>query len=77
MNTLKLKSARISKGLRQNDIAINIGMTAKSYNHKENQKKELRLSEVVAIAKTLKLTPKQCLEIFFDEILTECISPPA
>jgi DNA-binding XRE family transcriptional regulator len=70
INTLKLKSARVASGLRQQQLSQELGMTTKTYNEKENQKKKLWLSEVVAIAKVLKLTSEQVLDIFFDDLLT-------
>ena len=70
INTLKLKAARTTLGLRQQQISKELGMTTKTYNEKENQKQKLWLCEVVAIAKVLKLNSEQVLEIFFDDLLT-------
>ena len=65
MNSLKLKAARVAAGLGQQEISKELGMSIKSYNEKENQKKNIWLSEVVAISKVLNLDSSQVIDIFF------------
>ncbi len=67
MNSLKLKAARVAAGLGQQEISKELGMSIKSYNEKENQKKNIWLSEVIAISKVLNLDSSQVVDIFFTD----------
>ncbi|NOW85583.1 DNA-binding XRE family transcriptional regulator [Clostridium beijerinckii] len=64
-----LKSKRISKGLLQKKAAEELGLTEKSYNHKENGKTEFKTNEILKISSVLNLTIDDVNEIFFDNSL--------
>lgn len=74
MNAQKLKGHRVGLGLYQGEVAKALGMTNKTYNHKENGKVEFKLSEVANAAEVMRMTLHQVNEIFFDNKLTERIS---
>lgn len=69
MNSKLLKSKRIFKGILQKNAAQKLGLTEKTYNHKENGKIQFKANEILTISILLDLTMKDVNEIFFDNIL--------
>ena len=61
-----LKSKRILFNLTQEEIAKELGITVKSYNLKENGKREFTLYEAQNIINLLKLNLKDVNDIFFN-----------
>lgn len=66
MNSSLLKSRRVLYGITQKKIAKNIGISEKSYNHKEQGKMDFKLQEVKSISKNIELTMEEVNNIFFD-----------
>lgn len=69
MDSKILKSKRILIGMTQKELAQSIGISEKSYNHKEQNKIEFKLNEIIIIAKELKLSLIEVNKIFFDNNL--------
>ncbi len=65
MPNLKLKSRRILKGKRQEDIAKLLGISLQSYNQKERGRRKFTFEEANKIANILDLTPEDIKDIFF------------
>lgn len=65
MDKMLLKSIRVGKGLNQIEIAKELGITPKTYNHKENGKAEFEVSQVKRLANVLELSSNQIYQIFF------------
>ena len=61
-----LKSKRILFDLTQEEIAKEVGINIKSYNLKENGKREFTLDEAKKISNLLKLNLNEVNDIFFD-----------
>ena len=74
MVTNKLKGYRVSQGITQPEIAGNMGMTAKTYNHKENGKVSFKIEEVCKLATILGMSIEDVNEIFFGNKLTSRIN---
>ena len=74
MNYKKLKGFRAMAGKTQPEMANELGMTTKSYNHKENNKAPIKVEEALNIALILGMTLDDVNDIFFDSKLTNCIS---
>ena len=70
----KLKGFRASVGMTQPQVAKQLNMTTKSYNHKENAKTRFYIEEVSKIAKIMEMTLEDVNEIFFAGKLTKRIS---
>ncbi|MDY5912430.1 MAG: helix-turn-helix transcriptional regulator [Inconstantimicrobium porci] len=66
MNSSLLKSKRILVGLTQRKIAKKLGISEKSYNHKEQGKSDFKLQEVKSISKKINLSMEEVNNIFFD-----------
>ena len=64
-----LKSKRILFDLTQEEIAKELGITVKSYNLKENGKREFTLYEAQNIINLLKLNLKDVNDIFFNSAI--------
>jgi DNA-binding XRE family transcriptional regulator len=71
MNSLKLKAARVGKGLNQTEAAQAIETTTPTYCNKENGKKAFTTKEIEALAKVLNLNANDVDEIFFDGNLSK------
>jgi DNA-binding XRE family transcriptional regulator len=69
MNSKLLKSKRIFKGILQKNAAQKLGLTEKTYNHKENGKIQFKANEILTISILLDLTMEDVNEIFFDNTL--------
>ena len=61
-----LKSKRILFNLTQEEIAREVGINLKSYNLKENGKREFTLDEAKKISSLLKLNLNELNDIFFN-----------
>ena len=66
-NTAKLKAKIVELGMVQDAVAMQLGMTATTFNYKLNNKTEFKASEIQKLIKLLKLTAQEVMEIFFDE----------
>ena len=65
-----LKSKRILFNLTQEEIAKEVGINIKSYNLKENGKREFTLDEAKKIGNLLKLNLNEVNDIFFDSSIS-------
>ena len=65
-----LKSKRILFDLTQEEIAKEVGINIKSYNAKENGKREFTLDEAKKISNLLKLNLNEVNDIFFDSSIS-------
>ena len=65
-----LKSKRIFFDLTQEEIAQEVGINIKSYNLKENGKREFTLDEAKKISNLLKLNLNEVNDIFFDSSIS-------
>ena len=65
-----LKSKRILFDLTQEEIAKEVGINIKSYNLKENGKREFTLDEAKKISNLLKLNLNVVNDIFFDSSIS-------
>ena len=65
-----LKSKRILFDLTQEEIAKEVGNNIKSYNLKENGKREFTLDEAKKISNLLKLNLNEVNDIFFDSSIS-------
>lgn len=65
VNTLKLKSVIIERGLTQEQVADAIGVSLQTFNGKINNKVEFKVSEVKKIQEILNLTDEEVRLIFF------------
>ena len=74
MNSKKLKSKRVLKGLNQDVIAKSLGITLKTYSFKENGKAEFTREEIYKIADILELNIQEVNSIFFDNKIANCIT---
>ena len=61
-----LKSKRVLKGLTQKKVAEMVGVSEKTYNHKETGKIECKIDEILIISSVLDLTMEDINEIFFN-----------
>lgn len=66
MNCKLLKSKRILKGFTQKKIANIIGISEKTYNHKEQGKVMFKPDEILTILSCLNLSNEDVNTIFFD-----------
>ena len=64
-----LKSKRVLFDLTQEEIAKELGITIKSYNAKENGKREFTLDEAKKISSLLKLNLNEVNDIFFNSAI--------
>ncbi len=64
-----LKSKRILFNLTQEKIAKEVGINIKSYNLKENGKREFTLDEAKKISSLLKLNLNEVNDIFFNSAI--------
>ena len=71
MGSRILKSKRILFNLTQEEIAKELGITVKSYNLKENSKREFTLYEPKKIIDLLKLNLKEVNDIFFNSSISK------
>lgn len=69
MNSSLLKSKRVFKGILQKNAAQKLGLTEKTYNHKENGKIQFKANEILIISIILGLTMEDINEIFFNNSL--------
>ena len=69
MNCKILKSKRALKGFTQKNIAEKLGVSEKTYNHKEQGKVVFKPSEIITTSKVLELTISDVNEIFFNNNL--------
>ena len=65
-----LKSKRILFDLTPEEIAKEVGINIKSYNLKENGKREFTLDEAKKISNLLKLNLNEVNDIFFDSSIS-------
>ena len=65
-----LKSKRILFNLTQEEIAKEVGINIKSYNLKENGKREFTLDEAKKISNLLKLNLNEVNDIFYDSSIS-------
>lgn len=65
-----LKSKRVLFDLTQAEIAKELGITIKSYNAKENGKREFTLDEAKKISSLLKLNLNEVNDIFFNSAIS-------
>ena len=65
-----LKSKRILFDLTQEEIAKEVGINIKSYNLKENGKREFTLDEAKKISNLLKLNLNEVNDIFFNSAIS-------
>ena len=65
-----LNSKRILFNLTQEEIAKEVGINIKSYNLKENGKREFTLDEAKKISNLLKLNLNEVNDIFFDSSIS-------
>ena len=65
-----LKAKRILFDLTQEEIAKEVGINIKSYNLKENGKREFTLDEAKKISNLLKLNLNEVNDIFFDSSIS-------
>ena len=66
-----LKSKRVLFDLTQEEIAKELGITIKSYNAKENGKREFTLDEAKKISSLLKLNLNEVNDIFFNSAIVD------
>ena len=67
MNVRLLKAKRVEQGLRQKDLAVVLGITEKSMNHKEcSPINKFKAEEMVILARVLQLSMSEFDSIFFD-----------
>lgn len=66
-NTSLLKAKIIERGLVQDAVAMQLGMTSATFNYKLNNKTEFKASEIKKLAKILCLTVDEVFAIFFAE----------
>lgn len=64
-NTAKLKAVIVEKGMLQEQVAMQLGMTSATFNYKVNNKTEFKASEIKKLSKILKLTDDEVIAIFF------------
>lgn len=64
--TSKLKEARRSKGVIQDDVSAVLGIAKTTYSRKENNLIPFTHEELVLIKQFLKLTDSEFIEIFFE-----------
>lgn len=77
MKNLKLKAARVSKGLNQFETARAVGMAIATYCNKENGKKAFTAKEIEVLAELLNLNANDVDEIFFDGNLSKRLTKSA
>lgn len=65
-----LKSKRVLFDLTQEEIAKELGITIKSYNAKENGKREFTLDEAKKISNLLELNLNEVNDIFFNSSIS-------
>ena len=65
-----LKSKRVLFDLTQEEIAKELGITIKSYNAKENGKREFTLDEAKKISNLLELNLNEVNDLFFDSSIS-------
>ncbi len=66
-NTAKLKAKIVEKGLLQEAVAMQLGITSGTFNYKLNNKTEFKASEIKKLSNILKLTIEEFYSIFFAE----------
>lgn len=66
INVRKLKSVLILKGISQQDLAYNLGISKQALNYKINGRTPFKVSEILKIQKLLKLSKEERDNIFFD-----------
>lgn len=71
MKVNKVKIARISKNLTQEEVAELLGVTLATYNRKELGLVDFKRDEVLRLAGILDLTLQDVNKIFFDSKLTD------
>ncbi len=59
----KLRELRLQKGLSQENIAFELGISQKSYSDIENGKTELKHKKIIQLAKILNTTPDKICPI--------------
>lgn len=67
VNTSKLKATIVERGMLQEQVAMQLGMTSATFNYKVNNKTEFRASEIKKLAEVLHLTMEEVFAIFFAE----------
>lgn len=67
INTAKLKAKIIERGLLQEAVAMQLGMTSGTFNYKLNNKTEFKASEIKKLSNILNLTTEEFYSIFFAE----------
>lgn len=65
--SFKLKAVILEKGMVQEDIAQQLGMTLATFNYKVNNKREFKASEIKMLSELLALTADEVNDIFFAE----------
>lgn len=73
INTAKLRGIRAERYFSMRETAEKLGITAKSYEHKEKGVTEFTRAEILKLIDILKLSVKDVYEIFFASELTEML----
>lgn len=68
-NTAKLKAVIVEKGMLQEQVAMQLGMTSATFNYKVNNKTEFKASEIKKLSEILKLTDDEVIAIFFAQFV--------
>ena len=64
-NTKKLRALILERGLTQEQVAANLGITPASLNYKINNKREFKASEIKALVELLNIPDGGVTMIFF------------
>ena len=64
-NTKKLRALILERGLTQEQVAANLGITQASLNYKINNKREFKASEIKALVELLNIPDGDVSMIFF------------
>lgn len=66
INTLKLKSLLVEKGLNNEEVSKRLHISTQSFSMKINNKREFKTSEVLKLSLLLNLSSKDIMYIFFN-----------
>lgn len=70
-NPTSMKVSRITRSLRQKDVAIMLGITPEAYSRKETGASNFTLLEANKLRDDLNLSEKETMDIFFGGNLTK------
>lgn len=65
MDSRELKAARVRRGMSQQSVAARLGTCTANYANKENGKTSMSINEAKEIAKSLELSDREIVAIFF------------